>query len=259
VVETIAEVIFAFVANVGQATKDEIRTHCKAQGIPTDLYQKGLAKLQNQDKFLTDVVRDDGSKAVEIKRSFRSGDYRAALTLQQEVAKPPPEKYRDWYEITGTLTLRTPALSPCPVVGNPSARAFIHDGAGNIVLVDKYFQRMFHEATLKPDVPAVGNAKFAVQFEPQYLPESVVVTTLRPVPPARKGGSGQGITEVESLPAGAKIPFAAMVPGSHITRDNFIYILDKAARWVGFSPSGAHQGWGRFQLSVDGPIATVAA
>lgn len=248
----VGEAIKMFVQGQGQATKDEVRLYCtKALGVTTAVYQKAWAILHDQAKITTEVAREDGKKAFQIKRQVHVVPLADLLELVDEAKSPAKkrENYGDWFEVAGTMTLVTSALGSRPVIGNQSARQFIHTADGRIVLTDRNFEAMIERACQMPGAPeGIGNARFKIKFDSQLMPRSEH-KELCPVPPPRPGERGQGITEVEALPPGTAIPFRAVVPGSHLTREAFEQVMEIAGRWCGFSPSAAHQGWGRFTVT----------
>lgn len=254
-IEATADVIWNFVIEHGQATRDEIREACKATGATTEVYQKSMAKLANQTKALTEVSREDGSKAYELKRHCRQFTYGTFLEMIAETAAPakPREKYEGWYTLTGYFMLTSPCLSSRPVLGNPSARRFERDHEGNLLMPGGNFRAMFEEATGLPGVPDIGTARYRVVWDQMAVDPALLITILNPVPPSRPGMSGQGLTEIESLPAGTRIPFSATIPGSHVSPIQFAEVLAAAGRWAGFSPSARRQGWGRFRPEFDEP------
>lgn len=255
-VDQAAEAIRLFLIQVGQATKTEIREYCKAEhSISTEVYQKALARLLNQYKIVTEVSREDGSKALELKRNIPKVSVfeLAELVLTANAPKEPREKYLDWYELSGALVLTSVALASRPVLGNPSARAFEKDVNGDVLFNPGNYIAMFKQAMSGlPGAPEIkSGVRYHVYWDQQTVSASLITTELCPVPPDRPGGQGKGLTEVEALPPGTEIPFRVVAPGSHISPTELKHLLYLAGRWVGFSPSGAHKGRGRFVPRVE--------
>jgi hypothetical protein len=243
------------VASVAQATKAEIREHCKAQGIPTPAYQRGMARVHDQLKLTTEVTREDGSKAYQLRRQGLSLSVAEYSAMIEEVKSPakPREKYDQGFEVRGVLVLDSPALGSRAVEGNPSARVFARTADERVLLFPGYFQAMAERALQMPGVAdGISTAvRFQCHWDQQALPLSLLGKTLNPVPPDRHGAAGKGLTDVEILPAGTRVPFCVTVPGSHVTPMDMATLLIAAGRWVGFSPAAAHLGWGRFTVELD--------
>lgn len=247
----IADQLKMYVQGQGQATRKEIRDYAtKGLNVSQDVYSKAWAILHNGLKLTTEVARENGEKAFEIKRNYYEVPAHD-LYEQFGEAKKTRESYKDWYVVTGTMTLLSECLSSRPVAGNESQRSFLMADADHVFLSDIYFKKMFQVAAEKPGMPAVGNGRFNVQFDPILIDAAGQTTVLNPVPPDRLGMAGKGLTQVAALPVGYKIPFAATVPGSHIPPEWFAAIMTCAGKWVGFSPSAAHKGWGRFIVHID--------
>lgn len=244
-----AEIIRLFVIEQGQATKAEIREHCKGHGVGTDVYQKAMARLANQLKMLTEETREDGTKAFRVKRWLHGCTVRDFAEQMEEVKGPakPRERYEDWQELRGYLTLTSPALASRPVLGETGARQFLRVTDALLLLPSGNYRAMFQAAAQKPGAPDIGNARFRVEWDQQTLDTRLIGKLLQPVPPRAPGQAGQGLIEVEMLPPGTRIPFTAVFPQSHIRLADFATLLVIAGRWVGFSPAAAHLGWGRFE------------
>jgi hypothetical protein len=258
----VADLLKLYVQSQGQATRKEIREHAtKVLNVSQDVYGKAWAILHDQAKITTEVTRESGDRAYQIKRHFWEVPL-PELVAQIEEAKGPKKKYEkfaNWHVVTGTMTLLNEALSGRPVADSQSLRRFVRVGkdGSHVILMDVYFKEMFISAAVKPGMPPIGNGRYQVLFDPVLVPVSDLTRVLCPVPPQREGGSGQGIIEAEALPAGYAITFTATVPGSHIDRARFLAVMECAGRWVGFSPAAAHQGWGRFTVALD-PAPEVA-
>ena len=253
-VDAAAEAIRWCVIDHAQPTRVEIRNFVtKGMGFSTEDYQKGFTRIHNQLKLITEVTREDGSKGYELRRrEFADLSVQAIAELQNSGKKKESERYGQWYEVRGTLTLESPALASRPVLGNQAARAFLRDASKqNILLLNSYFGSMGRVAAKAPGAPSVGSAIYQIRWDQQTFSVNKLGKELNPVPPSRPGMSGQGITEVESIPTGTEIPFCALVPGSHISPYQFALLMTVAGRFIGFSPSGAHKGWGRFTPKID--------
>ena len=253
-VDAAAEAIRWCVVDYAQPTRVEIRHFVtKQMGFTTEDYQRGFARIHNQLKLITEVTREDGSKGYELRRrEFADLSVQAIAELQNSGKKKETERFGQWYEVNGEITLESPALASRPVVGNQAARAFLRDfSRKNILLLNSYFGSMGRIAAKAPGAPTIGNAIYQIRWDQQTFPVDELGKELNPVPPSRPGMSGQGITEVESIPTGKVIPFCALVPGTHISPYAFAQLMVVAGRFVGFSPSGAHKGWGRFSPKIE--------
>jgi hypothetical protein len=254
VIDTALTQIWVFVRDQAQVSRDEVREYLKQQGIGTPVYQKAFSKLLDGMKVLTEVSTESGSKAYRFKDAVRVcptySDFLALTTSTKEPAKPR-EKFEDWYELTGYFSLTSPATASCPVMGRQGVLEFLRTESGDVLLLARYFAAMLERAAGKPGAPEIGTARYRVEWEQQVLPSSLIVKRVKPVPPARPGQPGQGLTEVETLPVGTRIPFNAVLPESHISPVDFATLLVIAGRWVGFSPSAAHQGYGRYVPHID--------
>lgn len=253
-IELAADTIWPFVIEQGQVTRDEVLKACKAAGLSTEAYQKAWAKLTNQVKVLTEVAREDGSKAFELKRGVKHlptyADYLEQMAELQAPTKPR-ERFDHWYALTGHFLLTSPSLSSRPVLGNAAARRFERDWEGNLLMPAGNYAALFEEACGKPGTPDLGGARYRVEWDQQAVDPAVLITILNPVPPSRPGASGQGLTEIEALPAGTRIPWTATIPGTHCSPQQFATVLLAAGRWCGFSASAHKQGWGRFRPEFD--------
>lgn len=248
-VDTIAERIRLYVLSQGQATRDEIRKSLAAEGITTEQFGRGFARICNQVKMLTEVTRDDGKKAYELKRDLGDLSVSQALLLVASVTeRKERERYEDYYEAVGQFVLTSPALASRAVPGNPSARVWARTAQGDVLLFSGYYAAMVEEALDAPGVPSTIRSaiRYHTVWDQQALPAALLTRELNPVPPSRPGQSGQGLTDVEALPAGTRIPFTAVVPGSHVSPLSLRVLMVAAGRWVGFSPASHKQGWGRF-------------
>lgn len=253
-VDAAAEAIRWCVIDYAQPTRVAIRHFVTRDiGFSTEDYQRGFARIHNQLKLITEVTREDGSKGYELRRrEFADLSVQAIAELQNTGKKREVERFGQWYEVSGTLTLLSPALASRPVVGNQAARAFLRDfSRKNILLLNSYFGSMGRIAAKAPGAPQIGNAIYQIRWDQQTFSVAELGKELNPVPPSRPGMSGQGITEVESIPVGKEIPFSALVPGSHVSPYAFAVLMTVAGRFIGFSPSGAHKGWGRFSPNID--------
>lgn len=255
-VDDVATMIRDYVAEQGQVTRDEIRTHLKTKGVPTDLYQKGFARIANQVKMLTEITRDDGSKVWEVKRQLRDFSFEDFVREVFEAHAPKKrEEYKDHYALSGSFRLTVPMLSSRPVMGTPGVVSFERDGAGHLILFSGNYRAMMVQALATPGAPeGVATAvRFHSAWKTQYLDERLIEHRALPVPPSRPGQGGQGLTDAECLPAGTAVPFHVLVPGSHVPPDVMFLLLSIAGEYCGLSPAKAHLGWGRFTLQLDAP------
>jgi hypothetical protein len=250
-IDAAAQVEYDFITAQGVATKDEIRAYCKEASIPTAVYQKGFERLSRQLSLITEITTDDGKKGWAVKDWARGMSLLQAFEVLSTVGtqQKQRENYGDWLTIAGVFHLTSPALASNPDPADPSRRVFLRAG-DQIILSSGYYQAMFERSCQMPGAPMIGSARYRVQWDQQMMPESITSLILRPVPPSRPGGSGQGVTSCESLAAGTEVPFSATIPGSHVGAAEFEALLNIAGRWVGFSPSASHKGFGRYTPEV---------
>lgn len=252
-VEYACAVTWEFVIRMAEVSRDEAKKHAVSLGIVTKDFSAGWTRLLNQQKALTTSTRDDGSIVYQLKRNLQHMSYEEYVEMLNGLYAPkePKEKYADWYAVSGTLVLTGDCLASCPVEGQQAMRAFPRSVGDTFILQSGNFWSMMNTAAGMPGSPPIKGARYQIRWFQQVLPTSMLKKVLRPVPPSRPGAAGQGITEVECIPPGSRIPFKAIVPGSHVDPEAFQKLMQVAADLVGFSPSASHKGWGRFTVEYD--------
>ena len=138
-------------------------------------------------------------------------------------------------------------------MGEPGRTTFLYDPEGQVYLPARQYQAMMFEALLTPMGRDLewGSARYQVWWDYQTLPAALVQKLVKPVPPARPGMAGQGLTECEMLPPGTAIPWQATIPGSHIPPAQFASMLELAGRYCGLSSASHNQGFGRFRPTIE--------
>lgn len=245
------DTITSHIMHVGQAPRTEIRKLCIEEGHDKDTFGRAFRFLTTTIGLLIEDIDDNGKKVFRFKnRPSAAPDLRTFYSLVQKKMQKKGERevFSDWHIMEGQLYMMSACLGSRPPESREQGkREFFRAPEGELMLFDFYFEKMFQSACMQPGTPAhVARARYALRWDWQLMPKSKIKRIMMPVPPQRKGLSGQGLTECECLPPGTRIPFKVLVPGSHITPNEFMQIMRAAGKWVGFSVAQAHKGFGRF-------------
>jgi len=158
------------------------------------------------------------------------------------ISTPKEAPWKDYTEVKFTMTLLEASLAGQPDPQDPSGgKCIFRRDNGKIVLTAGNLRGMFSRAiSLNGNLPMYAKDKI--------LWENILLDCKNTYLQRCIAPGGRGFSFHESIPAGTKIPVTAVVPLSRISVPEFLELIAKAGKYIGFSQAKANQGWGRFRI-----------
>lgn len=192
--------------------------------------------------FVTEAKDSDGSTYYRLSKPGERERQKWERRQNAPTALPG-----ELYEATVTIELTAPSLAGSLPKGTDDAgrMEWPRDAQGRVLLLPVWWKGMFRKVFERQGTVPRWVADW-LMFEPVALDVQTDIMRI-PVPPAKPGQGGQGVSIHETLPMGTKITVRGIYPGLAIPPES-LAALWRLAGMVGFSPGKSKLGYGTFRV-----------